>query len=63
MENIKVDYKEIELLTGCKFENDIDMILYLQNIIYWIATHNKNYTKEQYNKIIIVKDILESFKF
>lgn len=37
---------------------DADKLKKLKNIIDWLATHNKNYTKEQYYKII---DALEIF--
>lgn len=28
-------------------------------ILDWLLTHNKNYTKEQYYKLLDLKDILE----
>ena len=32
----------------------------LKKIFEWLATHNKNYTKEQYNKILTALEIIES---
>jgi len=30
-----------------------------KEIVDWLATHNKNYTKEQYYKILDLQEILE----
>lgn len=36
-----------------------DCLYYLQGLVYFLKTHNKNYTNEQYNKIDTISDILD----
>ena len=49
-----------EKLAACGFSFDgwSDMYLYVESIINWLESHNKNYTKEQYYKISNLKEIL-----
>lgn len=37
-----------------------DAISKLKDLVYYLKTHNKNYTKEQYYKILEMEEILES---
>lgn len=37
-----------------------EILFYLHPIIEYLATHNKNYTKEQYRKIDILHEISEA---
>ena len=34
----------------------------IDDILYFLYTHNKNYTKKQYNNIIDLVDIIEELK-
>ena len=45
--------------TGFNFETMEDLVYYVSSSIEWLATHNKNYTKEQYNRICDLRDILD----
>lgn len=45
--------------TGFNFESMEDLVYYISSSIEWLITHNKNYTKEQYNRICDLKDILD----
>lgn len=38
------------------------IICYLQNQIEFLATHNKNYTKKQYNAIMEIKEIIDAME-
>ena len=45
-----------------KNENTIELLKRIDNIIYYLYTHNKNYTKLQYNNIINLIDVIEELK-
>ena len=32
---------------GFNFENEADLYYYIDNTLYYLRTHNKNYTREQ----------------
>lgn len=53
--------KRAEMLrrTGYDFDNMDDVIRILNLKIDWLRTHNKNYTKEQENKIEDIYNILD----
>lgn len=55
---MKINKNKMEEL-GFKFENLEDIYFYADSIIDWLESHNKNYTKEQYGKITILKDLIE----
>jgi hypothetical protein len=40
-------------------EELIDDLKDVKEMIYYLKTHNRNYNKEQYNKIIEIDEILE----
>lgn len=44
---------------GFTFHDVDDLCLYIYPIIEWLESHNKNLTKEQYYKILAVKEALE----
>lgn len=43
---------------GFDFDTLEDVYFYMKNIIEYLESHNRNYTKEQYYKISILKDIM-----
>ena len=45
--------------TGFNFESMEDLVCYISCSIEWLTTHNKNYTKEQYNRMCDLRDILD----
>ena len=51
-----MDKNKIELDKG--YNNDT--ISKLKDLVYYLKTHNKNYTKEQYYRILEIEEILES---
>lgn len=38
---------------------DNDVLNEIKDKIYWLSTHNKNYTKEQYNTILDIQELVE----
>lgn len=60
---MKIDFEKLEKETGIlKNTNETDLILYIKNIIDYLATHNKNYNNPQYFKISLLKDIFKSIE-
>lgn len=44
-------------------EKNVDELLQnMDNIIYFLYTHNKNYTKKQYENILDLIDIIDELK-
>lgn len=39
-------------------ESSVDLYLYIVSLVDYLNTHNKNYTKEQYNVIDMICDLL-----
>jgi len=66
MEQFKItlnqDQKEALKKAGYEgLTEDTDNILfYLYSLIDWLSSHNKNYNKEQYNRIDIANDVLKA---
>ena len=55
---MKIDFEKIAGLTGCTFENETDLLYYMQHHITFLATHNKNLTNAQYHKICDLENFL-----
>lgn len=55
----KQAFIQIEAVTGCKFDNEKDFLLYVYRALEWLESHNKNYTKEQYQKIQDLKNFFD----
>ena len=66
MKEIKIylDLEKIEKETGRKFdvegEYSDNFLRWIEYLAHWIATHNKNYTKEQEYKTTELYDILKN---
>ena len=58
--DFKINYENILNDTGIKFDDIYSLLYFLQNNIDYLFTHNKNYTKTQYNKIIDLKEIINN---
>ena len=54
---LKINKKEMEKY-GFNFDSLEDVYFYMKNIIEYLESHNKNYTKNQYYKISTLKDIM-----
>lgn len=54
------NYEKLLKNTGCSFNDWNDLLYYLDSLLDYLTTHNKNYTKEQYNKIVLINDIIKS---
>ena len=48
---------------GWSFEDWSDIYSYISGLVDWLESHNKNYTKEQYHKIVILKEILDCIDY
>lgn len=55
---MKINREKMERY-GYSFENLEDVYFYAYHCVDYLQSHNKNYTKEQYNRIIALKDIFE----
>ena len=45
-----------------KEKNVNELLQNIDNIIYFLYTHNKNYTKKQYENILDLIDIMDELK-
>lgn len=57
-----INAEKLKELQGIEWKGEyalIDCLYYLQNIAYFLKTHNKTYTKEQQHKIDTLADILD----
>jgi hypothetical protein len=48
--------------TGLQFESSQDAINYLQSLLYYLITHNKNYTIKQYQFILDINYIIDAME-
>lgn len=64
MDEIKlaINYEKLAAC-GFSFESWSDMCLYVQSLVEWLESHNKNYTKEQYHRISSLKEILDCIDY
>lgn len=66
MKEIKLylDLEKIEKETGmtfdCEGEYSDNFLQWIEYLAHWLATHNKNYTKEQEHKTTELHDILKN---
>lgn len=49
-------------LCGMEFESDMDMLEFIEDKLYWLNTHNKNYTNEQEFLIGMLFDVIHAYK-
>ena len=49
-------------MENLKNKNTIELFEDVDELLYTLLTHNKNYTKEQYNNIIDLVDYIEELK-
>lgn len=58
---MKIDNERLSAI-GLNFETGQEAILYLQNLLEWLESHNKNYNQEQYYKILDCLEIVKSME-
>lgn len=64
MDSIKLAINHEKLAErGLSFDDWSDIYLYVQSLVEWLESHNKNYNKEQYHRICTLKEILESIDY
>lgn len=47
---------------GLNFDSIQDAIFYLESLLEWLKSHNKNYNQEQYYKILDCLEIVKSME-
>lgn len=57
---MKINYNEINEKTRLGLLRASEVLHYMQSVIDYLYTHNKNYTKNQYYKIEDLKNIIDS---
>lgn len=64
MDQIKLAINHQKLADqGWSFDDWSDIYSYISELVDWLESHNKNYTKEQYHKIISIKEILDCIDY
>ena len=58
---MKIDNERLSAI-GLNFETGQDAIFYLQSLLEWLESHNKNYNQEQYYKILDCLEIVKSME-
>ena len=58
---MKIDFEKIKKRTQLDFKannkyKEQDLLSYIKSVLYYLWTHNKNYTNEQYYKIDELKE-------
>lgn len=56
---VKINTTKLLSEQGIKYSGFDNLLYYLQGTLYYLKTHNKNYTNYQYNLIETVCGILE----
>lgn len=49
-------------MENLKEEKTINLYNKIDDVLYYLTTHNKNYTKEQYSKILLLDEIISELK-
>lgn len=57
---IKINFEKINKTTSLGLLRESAVISYLQNKIEFLATHNKNYNKKQYETILEMQEIINN---
>lgn len=57
---MKINYKKINDETGAGIFNKNELLHYVSGLVNDLYTHNKNYTKKQYENITDLKSVIDS---
>lgn len=61
--NYKIDFEQILNTIGLNFENNETILLdYVIKQLEYLESHNKNYTRQQYYKILDLLEIVKAIK-
>lgn len=56
------DYEKILLETGINLDDPCAILILLQNHVEYLSTHNKNYTREQWRRILDIASIINNME-
>lgn len=48
-------------IAGVKFRSEAEMLDFIEDKLYWLKTHNKNYTKDQYFIIDMLFEMIKDY--
>lgn len=48
-------------IAGVKFESESEMLNFIEDKLYWLRSHNKNYTKDQYFIIDMIFEMIKDY--
>lgn len=57
-----INFSLLKEKSGIDLQNEIELLYYVKSLLDYLESHNKNYTKEQYSKILTLYDILTSIE-
>ena len=61
--NLTINEKKIQDLGFSYKESELsDWYCYIRAELQWLESHNKNYTKEQYDRLSTVKDLFDAIE-
>ena len=46
---------------GVKFKSESEMLDFIEDKLYWLKSHNKNYTKDQYFIITMLFELMKYY--
>ena len=58
---IKINLKNVNKL-GYEFKSFDEIFIHLKSRLEYLESHNKNYTKRQYNDILEIKEIIDTIE-
>ena len=59
---MKISINEQELKKGIAYMNHKDLLYTLKSNVEYLESHNKNYTKEQYYRILTLKAFIQNME-
>ena len=48
-------------IAGVKFKSESEMLNFIEDKLYWLRSHNKNYTKDQYFIIDMIFEMIKDY--
>lgn len=48
-------------IAGVKFKSESEMLDFIEDKLYWLRSHNKNYTKDQYFIIDMLFEMIKDY--
>lgn len=48
-------------IAGVKFKSESEMLDFIEDKLYWLRSHNKNYTKDQYFIIDMIYEMIKDY--